>query len=64
MNRFIDLQKNLVSLFDRQKFQENPHLAEIISNIENRYNSNTKMSDEDIAHISVLGEEIKTINHL
>ena len=52
----------LSQAFDFQKFQQNPRLADVISDVENRY-TKVALSDDDLELVSAAGEAaVPTMN--
>lgn len=48
------MERKLVNLFDRQRFERNAKLADIVSDVENRYAK--ALSDDDMELVSAAGE--------
>ena len=48
------MERKLVNLFDRQRFERNAKLAGIVSDVENRYVK--ALSDDDMELVSAAGE--------
>ncbi len=48
------MENKLKQLFDFQRFQKNEHLAHVIAETENCYNS--ELCDEDLSFVSAAGE--------
>lgn len=47
------MERELLQLFDRQKFQQNARLATLIGDVESRYT--TPLADDELAQVSAAG---------
>lgn len=53
--KHASLGSQLVSLFDRQRFEKNPRLAALLAETDSRYAGNM-LSDADLLMVSAAGE--------
>ena len=55
------MEKKLSRLFDYQKFAENSELADVIADVDSRYQAK-ELSDDDLINVAAAGSGTGTVN--